>query len=42
MQSFEVGRGYTLSKAKRSLFAELTDEEVGALEAAIRTAFEST
>jgi hypothetical protein len=41
MQSFAAGRGYTLSKAKRGLFAELSDEEVGALEAAIRTAFQS-
>jgi hypothetical protein len=40
MQNFEAGRGYTLSKAKRaSLFAELEDEEVARLEAAIRSAF---
>ena len=41
MQSFAAGRGYTLSNAKRGLFAELSDEEVSALEAAIRTAFQS-
>ena len=42
MQSFAAGRDYTLSKAKRALFAELTDEEVSALEAALRTAFQSS
>lgn len=41
MQSFAAGRGYTISKAKRGLFAELTDAEVDALETAIRTAFQS-
>ncbi len=40
MQSFANGRGYTLSKTKRSnLFPELTDTEVAALEEAIRSAF---
>jgi len=43
MQSFEAGRGYTLSKAKRvSLFADLTDEEVAKLETAVREAFQNT
>jgi hypothetical protein len=42
MQSAAAGRGYTLSKAKRDLFAVLTDEEVSALEAAVRTAFQSS
>jgi hypothetical protein len=42
MQNFAAGRGYTLSKAKRAgLFSELSDAEVGALEGAIRTAFEA-
>jgi hypothetical protein len=40
MQSFHVGRGYTLSNAKRGLFAELTEDEVNALEAAIRAALQ--
>ncbi len=40
MQNFADGRGYTLSKAKRtSLFEDLTDKEVAALEVAIRSAF---
>jgi hypothetical protein len=42
MQSFSAGRGYTLSKVKRALFAELTDAEINALEEAIRTAFRSS
>jgi hypothetical protein len=42
MQNYAVGRGYTLSKAKRGLFAELEDEEISALEAAIGTAFQSS
>ena len=42
MQNFADGRGYTLSKAKRtSLFAELTDPEVAALEQVIANAFAS-
>jgi Fic/DOC family len=40
MQSFAAGRGYTLSKAKRTLFGELTDEEVNRLESAVRAAFQ--
>ncbi len=40
LQNHAAGHGYTLSKAKRSLFAELTDDEVRALEAAMRAAFQ--
>jgi hypothetical protein len=43
MQNHEAGHGYSLSKTKReSLFADLTDEEIDALEAAMRAAFEAT
>lgn len=42
MQSFEAGRGYALSKAKRTLFAELTDDEIRKLETTVRTAFQSS
>jgi hypothetical protein len=43
MQNFSEGRGYTLSKAKRTaLFSELTDDEVTRLEAAIHQAFTAT
>jgi hypothetical protein len=43
MQNFAEGRGYTLSKAKRDgLFSDLTEDEVTALETAVRAAFEST
>jgi hypothetical protein len=42
MQSFEAGRGYTLSKAKRPLFAELTDDEIRKLETVVRAAFQSS
>jgi hypothetical protein len=42
MQNFAEGRGYTLSKAKREkLFSDLRDEEVTALEGAVRAAFQA-
>ena len=40
MQSFAEGHGYRLSNAKRKLFAELTSDEISALELAVRTAFQ--
>jgi hypothetical protein len=41
MQNFAEGRGHTLSKAKREkLFSDLTDEEITALERAVRAAFQ--
>lgn len=40
MQNFAEGQGHTLSNSKRnSLFAELTDAEVAALESRIQKAF---
>jgi hypothetical protein len=39
VQSSRDNRGFVLSKAKRALFADLTDAEVGGLEAAISAAF---
>ncbi|HKY40888.1 MAG TPA: Fic family protein [Polyangiaceae bacterium] len=39
VQSWRDGRGFVLSKTKRSLFAELTDDEVARLETAISEAF---
>jgi hypothetical protein len=41
MQNFAEGRGYTLSKAKRELFSDLRDEEVTALEGAVRAGFQA-
>ena len=40
VQSGRDGRGYILSKTKRTLFAELSDAEIAALEAAIALAFQ--
>jgi hypothetical protein len=41
MQNFAEGRGYTLSRAKREkVFSDLTDEEITALEGAVRAAFQ--
>jgi hypothetical protein len=42
VQSTRDNRGFVLSKAKRSLFAELTDAEVSGLQAAISAAFAET